>query len=142
MHVLFLIASLRLACNSTEKTSSLPFFSVLWESMFVAVHLSALYFVGAHRLNFAKFGNHTFEFIKWHCLTQVVALAEGCEVMSELSWVSREIAMVKAIFIPIKTLFFLLVLLKSKAKFKKLTSGKTWRLKISQKKTVFLNSAL
>lgn len=55
----------------------------------------------------------------------MVALAEGCEVMSELSWVSREIAMVKAIFIPIKTLFFLLVLLKSKAKFKKLTSGKT-----------------
>lgn len=55
----------------------------------------------------------------------MVALAEGCEVMSELSWVSCEIAMVKAIFIPIKTLFFLLVLLKSKAKFKKLTSGKT-----------------
>lgn len=139
MHVLFLMASLRLACNSTEKTSSLPFFSVLWEPMFVAVHLSALYFVGAHRLNF---GNHTFQFIKWHCFTQVVALAEGCEVMSELSWVSCEIAMVKAIFIPIKTLFFLLVLLKSKTKFKKLTSGKTWGLKISQKKTVFLNSAL
>lgn len=36
------------------------FFSVFWEPVFVAVHLLVLYFVGAHRLSFAKF-------VKSHC---------------------------------------------------------------------------
>lgn len=45
-----------------QEKKSFPtiFFSVFWEPVFVAVHLLVLYFVGAHRLSFAKF-------VKSHC---------------------------------------------------------------------------